>query len=85
MRKKTCQCHKKRPPVETTEDFRMRLATMLRKPGDNSPYKKVQRTLRRPKGSQPTPAEVLGGAKMQEVEKPPRAIAKWLRSLGVKV
>jgi hypothetical protein len=81
MSKKTCQCHKSRKlPVESTGDFKARLSAML----GTTPVKK-HKALLRPKGSQPTPSEVLGGREMFELAKPSRKVAKWLRSLGIKV
>lgn len=80
MSKKTCQCHRRKRPVESTGDFKARLAAML----GTKPVKK-HTALVRPKGSQPTPAEVLGGREMFELGKPSPKIAKWLRSLGIKV
>ena len=83
--RKTCQCHKTRKlPVESTADFKARLAAIL-KVEARQPVKKRHAPLLRPKGSQPTPSEVLGGAELFELSKPSRKIAKWLRSLGIKV
>jgi hypothetical protein len=76
---------------ETTADFKARIAAAIRQRNgeDADPYASAQRRAPRwalrPRGSAPTPSEMLGGAKMPKLGKPPKAIADWLRSVGVKL
>jgi hypothetical protein len=67
---------------ETLSDFRARIARMIPREPDKP---KSHAALLRPKGSQPTPSEVRGGAKLRKLAKPPKAIAKWLKANGVKI
>jgi hypothetical protein len=65
-------------PHETVAEFKARLAAMDKSKRQRPPIVKRR-------GCAPTPSEVLGGAKMPKLSKPPKEIAKWLRSIGVKV
>jgi hypothetical protein len=68
---------------ESVRDFKARLVVMLAQERGLMP--KPHAALLRPKGSAPTPSEVMGGAKMPKLRKPPKRVGKWLKSLGVKV
>jgi hypothetical protein len=77
----------KAKPYEDTADFKARIAalrrTLFHEP--ELPRKRADGYYRRDKGSAPTPSEVLGGARMPKLPKPPKEVARWLRSLGVKL
>jgi len=77
---------------ESTADFKERIAALRKQlfkepdlPKNGSYFKNGYYVTRGSNGT-PTPSEVLGGRKMPKLEPPKdKEIAKWLRSLGVKV
>ena len=68
---------------ETVAEFKARLSAQAKARGEQPV--KTHAALLRPKGSQPTPSEVMGGAKLRKLPKPPKDVAKWLRANGVKL
>jgi hypothetical protein len=69
----------KRLSVESTADFKARLAAMMKAKGE--PARPRPPIVKR-KGCAPTPSEVLGGKKMPKMKVSTKT---WLKSIGVKV